>query len=321
MTAGRSSADGPGLPAATLRGDAANRRAAAASLPDRIAFVGLGLIGGSIAKALRDVESTSRLAAWSPAGRGPEEGLRLGLVDDPAAALDGALDGAGLVILAGPPLAVLDGLDAVADARRRGILAADATITDVASTKARIVARAAELGLPFVGGHPMAGREASGVGAADGDLFVDAPWVVVPAPDARDADVVHATALAWAAGARPIQMTADAHDRAVAAISHLPLVVAAALVEAVTGAADWPTAESLAATGWRDMTRLARGDAEMGAGILATNAAAVADRLRDLRAVLDGWIEALDRAGDADAAAFRGRLDTARRAIDPEMRP
>ena len=319
MTAGRSSADGPATPAASVRGNVANRRAAAGSLPERIAFVGLGLIGGSIARALRDAESISRLAAWSPAGLGPEEALRGGLVDDATAALEGALEGAGLVVLAGPPLAILDGLGAIADARRRGILAEDATITDVASTKARIVARAGELGLPFVGGHPMAGREVTGVGAADGDLFVDRPWVVVPAPDARDADVVHATALAWATGARPIQLTADAHDRAVAAISHLPLVVAAVLVEAVTGAGDWSTAESLAATGWRDMTRLARGDAEMGAGILATNAAAVTGRLRDLRTVLDGWIEAIDGdAGEADAAHIRARLEAARRAIDPE---
>ena len=104
------------------------------------------------------------------------------------------------------------------------------------------------------------------------------------------------------------------HDAAVAAISHLPLVVAAALVEAVAGAArlatepDWPAAAGLAASGWAGMTRLARGDVAMGAGIVATNAPAIAGRLRELRAALDGWLDELDGTGGPDAAAIAARL-------------
>ena len=107
-------------------------------------------------------------------------------------------------------------------------------------------------------------------------------------------------------------MDAGAHDRAVAGISHLPLVVAAALVEAVAGVTDAdrrrsaPTGRSragLAAGGWRDMTRLARGDPAMGAAIAATNAPALAARVRDLRAVLDDWLAELERAGGPDEAA------------------
>lgn len=308
--------EAPGPREAPPRGASANRRAAAAALPGRIAFIGFGLIGGSIAAALRGAGFPGDIAAWSPNGHGPGVGKNLGLVDVAGGSIEEALEGAGLVVLAGPPVAVIDSLDGIADARRTGRLGSEATVTDVASTKTRIVGRAAELELPFVGGHPMAGREVAGVEASTPDLFVDRPWVIVPAPAARDRDVVNATALAWSTGARPIQMTAEAHDRAVAAISHLPLVVAAALVEAVAGGSDRSVAHSLAASGWESATRLARGDPEMGAGILATNAAEIAERLRAMRAALDGWLELLDAANDGpDPEAIRARLVAARDAL------
>ncbi len=117
-------------------------------------------------------------------------------------------------------------------------------------------------------------------------------------------------------------MTAAEHDAAVAAISHLPLVVAAALVEAVAGTgdapdrADWPVAAGLAASGWQGMTRLARGDTTMGAGIIATNGPAIAARVRDLRDALDAWLEELERAGGPDAASVAERLAAARRRLE-----
>src|SRR6266404_4589888 len=155
-------------------------------LPDRIAFLGFGLIGGSIAKALRAGSTADgralQLVAWTPEGTGPRAGLAAGILD--VAAPDGAtaLEGAGLVVLAAPPLGVLDLLDDLAGPLRESI-AVGTTITDVASTKAAISARAASLGLPFVGGHPMAGRDESGVSASSADLFRDRPWVVVPPRD------------------------------------------------------------------------------------------------------------------------------------------
>lgn len=300
--------------------DPTSRPEAAGHLPSRIAFLGFGLIGGSIAAALRSRSGRgAHLTAWTPAGVGPAEGLRVGLLDqrahDPAAAIDGAE----LIVLAGPPLAILDALDRQADVLR-GAAERGATITDVGSTKRRIVDAAGATGLPFVGGHPMAGRETTGASSASADLFVDRPWVVVPGVDAMPIDVERVDALARATGARPIRLGADEHDAAVAAISHLPLVVAAALIEAVARAdgqgvkaADWSLARSLAATGWSDMTRLAKGDPEMGAGILATNAAAVAERLRALSSVLDAWIDRLER--DAPAAQLRDHLDAARRSL------
>ena len=292
-----------------------DRSAAIARLPDRIAFLGLGLIGGSIALALREAGSPARLVAWTPTLAGPEEALRAGAIDEVAVVPEAAIAGAGLVILAGPPLDVVELLGAGATAGPWGSLAAGAVVTDVTSTKARVIEAAGAGEIPFVGGHPMAGRETSGFGAATADLFVGRPWVVVDGDAATEGGVALVEALALAVGAWPVRMAAEAHDQAVAAISHLPLVAAAALVDAVTAdPSTWGTAATLAASGWRDMTRLARGDVDMGAGILATNRRAVVDQLRAYRAAIDAWIGALD--ADADAETLRAQLAAARAALE-----
>ena len=295
------------------------REAAAAALPDRIAFLGFGLIGGSVALALREAGSRSRFAAWTARGRGPGEGLRRGIVDEAAATPAAALDGAGLVVLAGPPLAILDQLGSLGGAWRRH-LAKGATVTDTGSTKARIVAAADAAGLAFVGGHPMAGRETTGVESATADLFLGRPWVVTLGIGATPENVDTVEALATATGARPLQLTADEHDAAVAAISHLPLLLSASLVEVVVTArgsqATWPLAQQLAASGWRDTTRLARGDPEMGAGILSTNAQPVAEGLRLVRDAIDAWLEQLETPDPIDAERLRRRLEAARAALE-----
>jgi prephenate dehydrogenase len=285
----------------------------------RLALLGFGLIGGSVARALRggahgESLEVEEIVAWSPSGAGPAAARRDGVIDEVVPAPDAAVAGADLIVLAGPAPDILAQLDELAGPWR-GLLRPDAVITDVASTKAAIVERAAALALPFVGGHPMAGREASGYEASTADLFVDRPWVVVPSDDAIAVGRVEA--LAAATGARPRRMTATDHDEAVAAVSHLPLVVAAALVEAVAGGLDkaredWPLVAGLAASGWRDMTRLARGDTTMGAGIAVTNGPRIARRIRDLVEVLDSWAADLERAEGLDREAVAGRLRSAR---------
>ena len=231
------------------------------------------------------------------------------------------MDGAELVILAAPASDCLTLLDAIAGPWA-GALAPGAIVTDVASTKGQLVAHAAAHHLRYVGGHPMAGREAAGYGAATADLFAGRPWVLVPGPDAVPADVALVASMAAACGARPVVMDAEAHDAVVAAISHLPLVLSAALVEAVVGSSgkptrpDWPDARDLAASGWRDMTRLARGDIAMGTAIATTNAPAIAARLRDVRAVIDGWLADLERTGGPDAAVIEARLRNARTRLE-----
>jgi prephenate dehydrogenase len=274
----------------------------------QLAFLGLGQIGGSIARAASAAGFATRISAWTPAGTGPAAAAADGVIACRSAAE--AIRGADLVVLAAPPLACLTLLDDLA-----GPLAVDlrrnAVITDVASTKAAIVERARGHGLRFVGGHPMAGRETTGYSAADPDLLRDRPWVIVAAEPADAAADAMVTTLATACGARPMSMTADEHDAAVAAISHMPLVVSAALVEAMAALPEWSIAREIAAGGWTGMTRLARGDADMGAGILATNGPATAERLRALRALIDDWLVVL-ADGTADPAVLRTRLAAAR---------
>jgi prephenate dehydrogenase len=283
-----------------------------------IAFLGFGLIGGSIARAIRANPATSgwSLTAWSPSGDGPRLAAGEGIVDTAATTPQAALGGADTIVLGGPAtacLALIDGLGG----SWRAELSEDAVVTDVASTKGAIVDRANAAGLRFVGGHPMAGLETAGYDAATPDLFAGRPWVIVPGAAASAADVERVRELATACGARIVLMDAGEHDRAVAAISHVPLVLAAALVEAVAGVPgrerpDWPVAASLAAGGWVSATRVARGDPAMGAAIAATNAPALAARLRDLSAVLDAWRVDLERPGGPDETAIAARLAAAR---------
>ena len=275
-----------------------------------IAFLGLGLIGGSVARAAGLAGYATRITAWTPRGAGPRAATAVGI--EAASSAAGAIRGADLIVLAAPPVACLDLIDELGGALRDD-LAPDAVVTDVASTKGMIVARARERGLRFIGGHPMAGLESSGYGAADPGMFRDRPWVVVPAEPEDDAADDRVMALAAACGARPIRMTAAAHDAAVAAISHVPLVLSAAIVEAMTDRPDWPVAAPLAAGGWASMTRLARGQPAMGAGILATNGPAIAARLRDLQGVLGEWLELVERGEEAiDGVALERRFAAAR---------
>ncbi len=290
-------------------------------------ILGLGLIGGSVARALR---AAPRLASarwpvtgWSPGGIGPRQARAAGAIDRVAGSLPEALEGAELVVICAPPLAAIDLVGELGRQRGRA-LSVDATVTDVTSTKAAVMAAARSAGLPFVGGHPMAGREQSGFDAADAGLFAGRPWIVVQGATSRIIDAERVERLVEACGADPVQMDAQTHDRAVAAISHLPLLLSVAMVEAVAGVGDdpdlpgWPTERALAASGWRDMARLARGDAEMGAGILATNAEAVTGRIREVQAVLDEWLLLLSDDPEATARAAVGRLRAARRRAQGE---
>lgn len=284
----------------------------------RLALLGLGLIGGSVARAAH--AAGWHVAAWTPSGAGPRTARAEGAIDVAGGTLREAVADADLVVLAAPPTACAELLGVLAGAGRDA-LRRDAVISDVASTKALLIEQAAALGLRFVGGHPMAGSEMSGFDAGSADLFRDRPWIVVPPAAGDEAAVARVEELARACGARPLRMTAAEHDAAVAAISHLPLVVAAALVEAVAGgpgdpvSPGWPAAAALAASGWAGATRLARGDPAMGAGIAATNAGPLAAGVRAIREQLGEWLLLLEAGADGgspDEAALRERFAAAR---------
>lgn len=264
----------------------------------RVTILGLGLIGGSIARAVA-ARRRWPVRAWDTASAPLRRAVRAGLVEG-TRDLESAVVGADLVILAAPTLA-LPGLLA-----RLGpqLARSGTTVTDVASTKRAVLGWAGAIpGLAFVGGHPMSGREQSGFAASTADLFAGRPWVLVPGPDARRRDVARVMALARACAARPVTLDGAAHDAAVATISHLPLVLSAALAEASFGAPDWPLARGLAAQGFRDMTRLARGGPDLGAGILTTNRDPVLAALDRLTEALGAWrmrLEAIPDPPDAE---------------------
>lgn len=206
-----------------------------------IGFLGFGLVGGSIARAVRaDATGSSwTMSAWSPSGDGPARAVADGTIDRAAESAEAALVDTHLIVLAAPPTACLTALVDLGG-RWRTLLPPGAVITDVASTKAALLERADAAGLRYVGGHPMAGLEVTGYGAGRADLFVDRPWVVIPGRLAGPGDVERVAALVEACRARVVHLDAATHDRAVAGISHLPLILAAALVEAVAGAGTGP---------------------------------------------------------------------------------
>ncbi len=286
-----------------------------------VALLGLGLIGGSIARALATADGAGaghHVVAWTPGGDGPRRALAAGVIDAASGDPGTAVAGADLVVLAAPPLACAELLRRLGSDLRPS-MAPGATVTDVASTKGFLAAAARDAGVPYVGGHPMAGRETSGFEAADAALFRDRPWVIGESVCGGDPALVRS--LAMACGARPVEISAEEHDRLVAAISHLPLLTSVALVEAVAGsggttADDWPAAAALAASGWRDTTRLARGDVTMGAEIAATNALAIAARLRAYRDRLDEWLLILEAPGGPDPDVIRQRLAAVRARLE-----
>lgn len=185
--------------------------------------------------------------------------LERGVVDEAASSFD-AFSACSVLVLCVPPAAMQAALAAAPPGP---------VVTDVCSTKVRVMEWAAAAGVDLVGGHPMAGREATGLEAAEATIFQDAPWVLTR-PSAPVEAVVRGV------GARPLFMAADEHDRLVAAVSHVAFVLSSAYMLAVASDPEWEAAAPLAASGFRDMTRLAAGSTEMYAGILETNAGNVA---------------------------------------------
>ncbi len=194
----------------------------------------------------------------------------------------------------------------------------DAVVTDLASVKGHVLAELRTSGADltrYVGSHPMAGRERSGPSAAVPDLFLGRPWVLVDPGVARPAALLAVRALAGDLGAVPVVLTAQAHDEAVAAVSHVPQLAASLVAARLRDLDD--AALGLAGQGLRDVTRIAASDPALWTSILAANAAAVRAVLGDLRDDLDGVLAALaaaDRpAQDPDVAP--GALATIARAI------
>ncbi len=262
----------------------------------RVAVVGLGLMGGSLALALRGRCREIVGVDADPAA------LRFALdhaAVDRTADFDSAL-ACDLLVLATPVrtiLAQLAALSSQTTADRRP----PAVILDLGSTKSQIIAAMEKLPPRFVplGGHPMCGKEVSGIAHAEADLYRGKTFVITPLERTSPAALILAQELIETLGARPLVLSAERHDALAAVSSHLPYAVAVALVRAAQSLGDdqlW----ALAASGFRDTSRLAASDLTMMTDILLTNRVALLDALTRYRHELDALIALID-AGDPEA--------------------
>jgi len=283
-----------------------------AQLFSRAAVIGVGLIGGSLGLAIRARRLAGEVVGIDESGDRLKQALRLGAVDVAAGLAEGVRS-ADLVVLAVPAGRVVEVLRAAAPHLKPG-----AIVTDVASVKEEIVRRAEEIlpdSVPFVGGHPMTGSEKKGVENADPYLFENACYVLTATPRTDRRALSALEKMVEALGARCLILSPGEHDLAVAGVSHLPHLAAAALVNAVAGAVEGRLAAALAGGGFRDSTRIAAGDPTLWCDILLANREKVAEFVRALRNELLA-AEAAVAAGDRNslegwlerAAGFRRGL-------------
>ena len=281
---------------------------------EQLAIFGPGLIGGSIALAARERGICPRVAIWSRDAAERAAASRLGLgeivTDDPAAAVHGAT----LTILCTPPHAMLDLGAVIAPHLGRG-----AAISDVSSVKAGVAAPLSALFADdagrsrYAGAHPMAGAEHSGLASARGNLFQDAVCLLTPdghtAPDALE--IVRSF---WQGlGCRVREISPDAHDETVALLSHLPHVLAAALVSFAGGQP--AGALDCAGPGWRDMTRLAAGSPDLWTEILSRNRAPVTNGIEGLIAKLQEVRQHLETGQEANLHEFLAEARSRRESL------
>ncbi len=262
------------------------------------AFIsGTGLIGASVGAALR--ASGWNVVGWDPDSASTSRALAMGALD--AVQPDPDLNGFDLILLAGPVAAIVETVRT---------LETTALVTDVAGVKSVVVEAASHLSR-FVGGHPMAGRESSGPAAASAAMFQGANWILT-SDGAENDDLAAMSKVVTAMGAVPLVMTAAEHDSSVASVSHVPQVVASALVNLVAGD---DGALSLAAGGFRDLTRIALSEPAWWTDILTENGRQVGSLIRALGSELADWADRIE-AGDRPAvSAALERARTTRRAL------
>jgi prephenate dehydrogenase len=267
----------------------------------RVLIVGAGLIGTSIGLALRQRHIDVALQDSAPG--------RLALAQELGAGRTAvAGEWFDVAVIAVPPAAV------AIELLRLQRLDLARTYTDVASAKAEPQGEAEALGADmstYVGGHPVAGRERSGPAAAHADLFVGRPWVVTSTQKASEQAVADVHALAQACGAIPVAMSADAHDAALATVSHLPHLVASLLAAQLVSAEEATVA--LGGSGLQDTTRVAAGDPDLWTQILLANAGHLAVALARFADDLGRTVDDLERVAAGDGAAVAALSATLRR--------
>jgi prephenate dehydrogenase len=295
-------------------------------------IIGLGLIGGSVAAAVRSNDQGTKIIGIDVDLDTINLAHKLGLIDEGIACVPGAdatvdIDFAGqlqdareafgrtLIILAAPADTFETWFQIIADSGYTGL------ITDTASTKHVVIEMANSIladSKSFIPGHPMAGSEAGGLGAARSDLFDGAYWILTPDAHTDPERFGSLHGFIAALGARPISVDPEEHDKAVAIISHIPHIAASSLV-ALAGnhAGEHGELLRLAAGGFKDTTRIAAGDPDLWTGIITDNADVIADELKEFIGILSDYEEkirtgakAAIRKNLADAAELRKTLQT-----------
>jgi prephenate dehydrogenase len=252
---------------------------------DRAVIVGVGLLGGSIGMALRTRKIAQKVVGFSPRGNSLASAVALGAIDQYSDSLAEACHGADLAIVCTP-------VQSIAEFANQcfALMPSGGLITDVGSTKQSIVAAVAQspASASFVGSHPLAGSEKSGVDHAREDLL-NGKLVVITPDRLHPSPLVQVAEQLWQAlGARTLQLSPAEHDFALARTSHLPHILASALA-AATPANLLP----LAASGWRDTTRVASGGADLWRQILEENRHSVIQVLEEFAGDLQHWLKAL----------------------------
>jgi prephenate dehydrogenase len=271
----------------------------------RITILALGLIGGSLAKAIKNNGFAKEVVGWGRRETSLKKGLELGVIDRYSLNLADAIDGADIVVIATPTLIAGDMLHQLSS-----IVSSSTVITDVASVKGNLLAAAAqafgEVPTNLVLAHPIAGSEKSGVEAANSDLFVDHRVIVTPTEETSPSAISLVQRMWQSTGAQIAQMSVAEHDDVLAATSHLPHILAYSLVDALAGQKEKQDIFRYAAGGFRDFTRIASSDPTMWQEIALANRASLLKMLDVFTNHLQGLRNAIEASdGDALLSSFQ----------------
>ena len=261
-----------------------------------IGLAGLGLIGGSIAHALKRTGGRYRIAAWNRNREAVDQALSDGVVDIAVSNGFAEFQLCDIIFLCVPVYAMKDLLEEI-----KPCLRPDCVITDVGSTKGDVYRIVSEAGVSgqFIGGHPLAGSEKSGYSAAKANLFENAYYVITPDENTPEYNKQLLLSVIRDLRAFPLEMTPDEHDRVTAAISHVPHVVASLLVNLVREL-DGPEGhmKTIAAGGFKDITRIASSSPDLWAGICLSNRDMILETLSAMESQLSdfrGKLKNMDR--------------------------
>jgi prephenate dehydrogenase len=279
---------------------------------EKIAVLGLGLIGGSLALALHQASLAKQIAGYDVDPDVTRQALTREAITQMCTTVEEAVQQADLVVLAAPILALPELFERIAPMLKPGAL-----VTDTASSKAQVLTWAKTLLPPdvvFVGGHPMAGRENSGIEAAEARLFEGCTYCLTPTLQTPSEAIARLSEVVIRLGANPLALDVEEHDHLVAGISHLPFVLSTALVQTLGAARDWPQMTRLAAGGFRDMSRLAAGNPTMYRDICLTNREAILSWLDALAQQLES-VRSLIATSDISLEPYFAQARQVRNAV------